>query len=384
MRSQTVLGVLAAATFVAAAGGQPVRMAAIGDSLTDEYAEETYGPFGRSWPQILVDTGRADFGPTAAQAGVGYWGEPRRTGYRDNWARYAATNLWAIESGQHTGAAAAAVNHGARYVVMFIGGNDFGSGAAGIYNRIYFREWTQAQVDAFMDEQLNHYRTMLSALAATEAKVVLVSTLDFSFMPLTWAGHPSVIDRGRVETQMARWRDRVRRLAMEQELVFLDLFELNRALFRTNTGFPLETLIGNVPVVLLGHGQTSESAFVPDTVHPQTVIQAVWARAIVTALNAGYDAGIAEITEQEAVTIAGLTYGGADTLPQILRPMPQYVQNFACIADFNSDGQVSVQDVLDFVGDYFAGDVRADFDATPGPSIGDIFAYLGAYFANCP
>lgn len=54
-----------------------------------------------------------------------------------------------------------------------------------------------------------------------------------------------------------------------------------------------------------------------------------------------------------------------------------------CRADFNSSGSVTVQDVLDFLGAYFATDPRADFDFSGLISVQDIFAFLNEYFAGC-
>lgn len=53
----------------------------------------------------------------------------------------------------------------------------------------------------------------------------------------------------------------------------------------------------------------------------------------------------------------------------------------ACIADWNGTGGVSVQDIFDFLQDYFLG--SADFNGLGGTSVQDIFGYLGAYFDGC-
>lgn len=54
-----------------------------------------------------------------------------------------------------------------------------------------------------------------------------------------------------------------------------------------------------------------------------------------------------------------------------------------CIADFNADGELGLQDLFDFLFAYFAGDIRANFNRAGDVSVEDIFAYLGAYFAGC-
>ena len=55
-----------------------------------------------------------------------------------------------------------------------------------------------------------------------------------------------------------------------------------------------------------------------------------------------------------------------------------------CFADFNGDGNVTVQDIFDFLASYFANDSLADFNRDGAVSVQDIFDYLAAYFAGCP
>ncbi len=55
----------------------------------------------------------------------------------------------------------------------------------------------------------------------------------------------------------------------------------------------------------------------------------------------------------------------------------------ACPADFNNSGSVSVQDIFDFLGAYFAASPSADFNADGAVSLQDILDFLGAYFSGC-
>ncbi|MFQ5417680.1 MAG: hypothetical protein ACE5FL_11595 [Myxococcota bacterium] len=71
-------------TGMLAAGAAPaVSLGVMGDSLSDEYAEESYGSYAQNWVEQLVIHAGVDAGPTAAAAGEpgGSRGEPRRTGY---------------------------------------------------------------------------------------------------------------------------------------------------------------------------------------------------------------------------------------------------------------------------------------------------------------
>ncbi len=55
-----------------------------------------------------------------------------------------------------------------------------------------------------------------------------------------------------------------------------------------------------------------------------------------------------------------------------------------CFADYNKAGGVTVQDIFDFLSDYFTGSVNANVsgDGVTAPTVQDIFDFLGAYFAG--
>lgn len=61
------------------------------------------------------------------------------------------------------------------------------------------------------------------------------------------------------------------------------------------------------------------------------------------------------------------------------------IDNFPiCIADFNGNGQVEVQDLFDFLNEWFGGNLAADVDNDGMLEVQDIFDYLNAFFAGCP
>jgi hypothetical protein len=53
-----------------------------------------------------------------------------------------------------------------------------------------------------------------------------------------------------------------------------------------------------------------------------------------------------------------------------------------CPGDFNLSGNVSVQDIFDFLAAYFANDPRANFNQFGGTTVQDIFDFLAAYFGG--
>ena len=69
---------------------------------------------------------------------------------------------------------------------------------------------------------------------------------------------------------------------------------------------------------------------------------------------------------------AGCNSGGSTTTP-------------CCYADYNKVGGISVQDIFDFLADWFAGSAFANTggNGTPGPlSVQNIFDFLADWFAG--
>lgn len=54
-----------------------------------------------------------------------------------------------------------------------------------------------------------------------------------------------------------------------------------------------------------------------------------------------------------------------------------------CPADYNLSGNLSMQDVFDFLAAYFAGDFAADFNGSGSVTVQDVFDFLAAYFRGC-
>ena len=98
----------------------------MGDSISDEYREETYS-YAMGWVEQLVMFRPVDVGLTASESGQAgsTWGEPRRTGFAFNWARAGATSASLLSQGQHTGLAAQMGADGPSHAVLAIGQNDF-------------------------------------------------------------------------------------------------------------------------------------------------------------------------------------------------------------------------------------------------------------------
>ncbi len=83
----------------------------------------------------------------------------------------------------------------------------------------------------------------------------------------------------------------------------------------------------------------------------------------------------------QAITFSDRTNGNAAVAvyaATVRDPAP------TCLADFNGNGSVTVQDIFDFLAAYFASNPTADVNNSGGVTVQDIFDFLAAYFAGCP
>ena len=55
-----------------------------------------------------------------------------------------------------------------------------------------------------------------------------------------------------------------------------------------------------------------------------------------------------------------------------------------CLADFNGNGSVTVQDLFDYLAAWFGHLPIADFNANGSVTVQDLFDFLAAWFAKCP
>lgn len=305
------------------------RLAAIGDSLSDEYEEQNYGAYARNWVELLVDQRGVDFGPAAA----GTWGEPRRTGYEDDWARYGADTTDAILTGQVDGVLDGAANRGVTHAVVFIGANNFGPGIdnTNTYNVIYNATWTPQQIADHIASSLDDIETIVAPLAAAGLRTVVANGFDFGATPTVKFLFPDPVKRDRVSTALTTFAEGIEEIARRHQLVLVDTLTAGRTVFGTNAAPRSTLLVGNVGIQLgqLGFSSGSTVAFVGDGVHPHTVIQGLVANLVITALDHHTGTCIGRFSEAELLAHNGLTYGGSDTLAAVLGPWSDYVESFA-------------------------------------------------------
>lgn len=286
-----------------------VGLMVFGDSLSDEYFEQSYGSYSRNWVPLLVDERGVNVGPQ------GSWGEPRRHGYQHNWARASANSSHLVAglslfSGQWQSPIIwGQVSHG----VLAIGANDFHPTSTA-YQSIYDGTWSQTQINDYVASVRDNIDTVVSAIRGTGLPLVLANVLDYGATPSVRNSYPSATGREAVAAAIMQLNAEIDLLAQQYELPLADLSGLARDIFGTHTAMNSSIEIGGVNINLLTGGTSATNAFVADGVHPHTVLQGVIANLFLTALRRGYGVEVELFTEEELLTNANLAYGGVDTL----------------------------------------------------------------------
>jgi len=332
------------------------KFGAMGDSLTDEYFEQGFGSYADSWTELLVLHRGIDMGRTAVEAGQpgGTWGEPRRTGYRHNWARYGATTAAMLSNGQHTGLANDAVTYGVSHAALFIGVNDF-SPWFGCYGNIYNGNWSQAQIDSWVAGRISNITSALDTVVPAGVQLVVVNIPDPSIMQFVWSQYPDPNRRDAAAAAVAQANADIRDLAEQYELALVDVYALTKAAFGPNADQHEYLYVGGVGIELLvASGTNPLAAWVADGVHPRTVLQGMFANVVLAALNQAYGADVDLFTEEELLVNAGIAYGGEDTLAERIGAYSDYVAVFGHPGDIDLDGDVDWND-FDLFADCLAG-----------------------------
>ena len=380
------LATAAMLAFSSSAVAQAPRIGAIGDSLSDEYAEETYS-YAHNWLEQLISTRGVDCGPTAAQAGQpgNTWGEPRRTKNKTDWARYGADVSDAISQGQHTGLAAQASAGQIDYAIVVIGANEFSPQITAYFN-IYNGLWSSTTITNYVNTALNDLRTIVTTLQGSGVPIVIANAPDFGMVPAAYTNflYSNASRRLRVTAAV---NTGIRALAEEKGLVLVDMLALQQAIQGTHANLKNTLLVGNTAINLKVKDTAAHtlpySGFVDDGGHPHTALQGIFANAMIAALNRGYHAGLEPLGEQEILANAGLPYGGAETLAAQIGDIRSYITSFACPADYNADGFLDFTDFDFYISLFESGSIRADFNEDGFIDFTDFDAFVGAFEAGC-
>lgn len=328
----------------------------MGDSLTDEYAEETYD-YAANWLEQLVIYGNVNAGPTAAQAGQpgGTWGEPRRTGFEYNWARSGDASDDLLVHGQHTGLAGLVPEDGITHAALMIGANDFyPMPLPGFpYYEIYNDNWSQQEIDAYVDQIVANIQQALDAVLATGVSLALCSVPDYGVTYWPQVFFPDPVKRDRVTAVIQQLNSELDAVAQDRHLVVVDMFAAAQAIFGTNLDPREILLLGNVEIYVQERdtegNDSPQAGFVDDGTHPHTHLQGVLANLILHGLNTAYHAEIPLFTEEEILAHAGLAYGGLDTLESEIGSYGDYVFDYTVAdGDLDQDHDVDPDDFAIF------------------------------------
>lgn len=339
------------------------RLGAMGDSLSDEYGEETYGSYALNWTMQLKQYRSVTMGPTAEEAGApgGTWGEPRREWYQSNWARSGATSATLLSQGQHTGLAGQVQGLGVTHAVVFIGANDFSPLGLGAYFYIYNGLWGQQQIQNYINGRIANVAAALDAVVPTGVRLVLVNFPDYGVAPPVWQNflYSNADKREKVSQVIRKVNEGLDELARQRRVPLADFNALGVAIFGTNFEHNEFLKIGNVDIQLYeadtpNHGNKF-AAFVDDGVHPHTTLQGVITNVILEGFAQGFDAGVAQFSEEEILGHGGITYGGSDTLESRIGPYRDYIRNYACKADCDGSLTLDVDDFICFQTAFAAG-----------------------------
>jgi lysophospholipase L1-like esterase len=302
-----------------------VSIGVMGDSLSDEYAEESYS-YAKNWVEQLAIYRGADFGA------IGNWGGPRRNRYEYNWARSGATSSTLLSAGQHTGLAGQVASKGLDYSVLMIGANDqFISSAP--YQNIYSNTWSTTQINNWVNSVVNNISTALNTVVPTGVPVVLFAVPDYGLTPEVRTVATNAIGRQRVANVLNnQLNPQLEALAETHNLVFVDFGAVATSIFGTHSSALTSLPVGSVNFNLSqrdnSSGTIATSSFVHDGIHAHTVIQGMIANLVMEALNIGYGAEFELFSEAELLAHRGIAYGGSDTLPARIGEYSGYIRSY--------------------------------------------------------
>lgn len=280
-----------------ARAGEAAGIGVLGDSYSDEY--QFYLPdrsTSRNWVEILAATRGLNFGEfTSASRG-----EPRNQGFAYNWARSDATAEDLVATGQHTGVARQVAAGELRYVVLFIGGNDF----------IHALESADpaAAIDRALPRALASYRVAVETIlgAGPDVRLVTATVPDIRNLPQFEEAYRegrlsgAVLDRA--TAAIARYNAQVRALGMGHPRVAVADFDLVTRLASRLSGE--YALILGRRLDRIRSGNRLGHLFLADKRHLGTLGQGFMAQMFVNALNAKFGAGIAPLSDKDVLEFA--------------------------------------------------------------------------------
>ena len=324
MKRIPILLLTALVAFAPIAKGAAANVVTIGDSLTAEYdtipsipgfpaeatayAEVTVdGWESMSWVEVLGRVQRSTFNFGASKPLSSPWAVPRLSGYEYNWG------IPGIEADRYaefvTSSAVAnflyftlrqpledQLKNRASRVVVWLGGNEFRAN----YGRIYDGGSSTALIDGLIDD-LGRIVDFVKK-KSPRAQIVLANVPDLGATPSKRTAHPDPAKRARVTAATNAANARIAQLATRKGVGLANTAALTDALMR---GVP--QYFGAVQLVNAKHPDNHPRyTFTREGLHPNTCLQIFNARAIISAFNKKYDAGLPSITDSQALALLGI------------------------------------------------------------------------------
>ncbi len=280
-------------------------VAVLGDSQSDEYRADDArgGNFDANtfnWVELLAKNRTINFGKW------GTWGDGRRTGYKYNWAKTGENARSMIENGHHIRVAEQIKKGEVNAVVIFIGANEYAPiNVDQGYDKIYNRELTSAQLIAKKNRIVSDIKSAIEVLQeAGDARILLVTIPDWRNSFVVSLAFPDPDGRERVSEEIAKVNQELIRMAENKGVTVLDISEFYRSLPKTKDGLSVQ--VGNVKLERLLINNDPRNMFLEDGVHAGTVMNGLFANAVIEKMNSSFGTQIKPLSNKEILSAAGI------------------------------------------------------------------------------
>jgi hypothetical protein len=289
-----------------------VRLGIIGDSNSDEYRADDnrgglYASTTLNWNEQLHRYRGIDVGTW------GTWGGTRRSGYEYNWALSGATAEDVVNTGQAAGLAQQVAAGKINTIVLYVGANNFA-----IWNNTYGNIYNGVLAGQPLQDYIDR---IVSSIAIAIDTVRITQSVD---MIVT-----NLVDRGRNARFISQFPDPAKRelvtnaiiavnagidtVVSSRRVVLVDLYNaVNDPEIRPRINVARGSLtIGGEEVSFTTPGDEPHHAMLSDDEHSGTIVQCLTANYIfIKPLNSKLGRRITPFTDEECLTIAGISVGG--------------------------------------------------------------------------
>ena len=221
-----------------------------------------------------------------------------------------------LADGQHTGLAAQVAPDGISHAVLAVGANDFNPDfltyPTAAYLNIYNGSWSASQISNYVAQILTNIETAVVTVETTGVNLVVFNILDYGKTPAVYGDflYTNGSKRERVSAAIQQANAGLLFLAQKYQILLVDAFSLQKAIFGSNTNLQTVLTIGNITINLqqsdtdpTNHPNRT-AAFVADKAHPHTTIQGLFANMALEAFSLGYQTPVSLFTEQEILNYA--------------------------------------------------------------------------------